>query len=77
MEDKIKCLHIISHMNDGGAQKVILNYAKDYSNDEDIEMSLLVLSKKTDHPNYQILENLGIKVFIFSPKRQTLKKLID
>ena len=31
MNRKIRVLHLISHMNDGGAQRIVLNYLNDLS----------------------------------------------
>ena len=59
---KINILHIISNMNNGGAQKIILNYVNDLQNDKDIELSLLVLSSKNNNEYIKLLENYNVNV---------------
>ena len=48
MKQKIKVLHLISHMNDGGAQRIVLNYLNDLSEDDDLEIKVLVYGEKTN-----------------------------
>ena len=37
MRRKIKVMHMIWSMGDGGAQQVVINYLRDFNNDPDIE----------------------------------------
>ena len=48
LKEKIKILHLISHMNDGGAQRIVLNYFRDLQNDFDVELKLLVYGEKNN-----------------------------
>ena len=48
MERKIRILQLIESMNDGGAQRVVLNYLKSFNDDPDIEMKLLVYHDLSD-----------------------------
>ena len=41
---KIKVALLISNMGDGGAQRIIMNYIRDFNNDKYIEVKLFVLS---------------------------------
>ena len=60
--DKIKVVHIISNMNDGGAQRIVLNYINDFVNNQDIEVQLLVLEEKNSSYYNKELDNVNIKV---------------
>lgn len=42
MNNKIKVMHLIWSMKDGGAQRIVLNYLRDFQNDPDIELKLFV-----------------------------------
>ena len=44
---KIKIMHMIWSMGDGGAQQVVLNYLRDFNNDPDIELKLYVYTEPT------------------------------
>ena len=44
---KIKVMHMIWSMGDGGAQQVVINYLRDFNNDPDIEIKLYVYTKPT------------------------------
>ncbi|MFQ9416818.1 MAG: hypothetical protein ACLR15_00015 [Lachnospiraceae bacterium] len=48
MRRKIKVMHMIWSMGDGGAQQVVINYLRDFNNDPDIEFKLYVYTKPTD-----------------------------
>ncbi len=66
---KLKILHIISNFGDGGAQKIVINYAKDFSNDKNVEFSILSFSKKCSPLYKDELEKLNIKLdFLNLPK---------
>lgn len=47
MKRKIKVMHMIWSMGDGGAQQVIINYLRDFYNDPDVEFRLYVYTKPT------------------------------
>lgn len=47
MRRKIKVMHMIWSMGDGGAQQVVINYLRDFNNDPDIEFKLYVYTKPT------------------------------
>ena len=47
MRKKIKIMHMIWSMGDGGAQQVVINYLRDFNNDPDIEFKLYVYTKPT------------------------------
>lgn len=47
MRKKIKIMHMIWSMGDGGAQQVVINYLRDFNNDPDIEIKLYVYTKPT------------------------------
>ena len=47
MQKKIKVMHMIWSMGDGGAQQVVINYLRDFNNDPDIEIKLYVYTKPT------------------------------
>lgn len=46
MKKRLKVMHIIWNMNDGGAQKVILNYLRDFRDDPDLEIKLYVYKER-------------------------------
>lgn len=48
MNKKIKVMHLIWSMGDGGAQRIVLNYLRDFQNDPDIEMKLFVYNIPTN-----------------------------
>ncbi len=48
MNRKLKVMHMIWSMGDGGAQRVVLNYLRDFKNDPDIELKLYVYASATD-----------------------------
>lgn len=47
-KNKLKVMHLIWSMGDGGAQQVVLNYLRDFQNDPDIELKLFVYNKAVD-----------------------------
>lgn len=59
---RIKVLHLIGMLNDGGAQKVVLNYLNDWKEDKEVEVKLLVYSNKINSICSQTLDNNNIKV---------------
>ena len=40
---KLKVVHIILNLDDGGAQRIVLNYANDFKNDKDYDFRILSL----------------------------------
>lgn len=48
MNDRIKVMHLIWSMGDGGAQRIVLNYLRDFQDDADIELRLFVYNYPTD-----------------------------
>lgn len=59
---KLKVMHIIWNMNDGGAQKVILNYLEDFESDPDISLEVFVFKEKVDSICNKIIDKKGYKV---------------
>ena len=47
MQKKIKVMHMIWSMGDGGAQQVVINYLRDFTNDQDIDFRVYVFTKPT------------------------------
>lgn len=47
MRRKIKVMHMIWSMADGGAQQVVINYLRDFNNDPDVEIKLYVYTEPT------------------------------
>ena len=47
MKRKIKVLSLIWSMGAGGAQQVLINYLRDFQNDDDIEFKVCVFTKPT------------------------------
>lgn len=47
MDRKIKVMHLIWSMGDGGAQRIVLNYLRDFQDDPDIELKLFVYNSPT------------------------------
>lgn len=81
MKKKIKIVHIISNMNDGGAQKIILNYLNDFKEDNKLECSLIVLENNFNPIYKKALNNLNIKVYALNDsnytKRKSIKKILE
>ena len=53
---RIKILYLIGSMDDGGAQRVILNHLKKLNNDNEIELKVLVYSDKSNSYCNKIIE---------------------
>lgn len=62
MRRKIKVMHMIWSMGDGGAQQVVINYLRDLNNDPDIEIKLYVYTKPTDSKYDLEIKNEGYNV---------------
>lgn len=65
---KIKIMHIIDDMNDGGAQRIILNYLRDLKNDEDVEIKLFVYGFKNNSYVNRIIEKEHLNVCYLNTK---------
>lgn len=66
---KIKVMHMIWSMGDGGAQQVIINYLRDFHNDPDIELKLYVYTKPTDSKyDREITENGYNVTYLNNPR---------
>ena len=66
---KIKVMHMIWSMGDGGAQQVIINYLRDFHNDPDIELKLYVYAKPTNSKyDKEIAENGYNVVYLNNPR---------
>ncbi len=48
MDRKLKVMHMVWSMGDGGAQRVILNYLRDFKEDPDLDMQLYVYNNAED-----------------------------
>ena len=69
MRRKIKVMHMIWSMGDGGAQQVIINYLRDFHNDPDIELKLYVYTKPTDSKyDREITENGYNVTYLNNPR---------
>lgn len=62
MRRKIKVMHLIWSMGDGGAQQVVINYLRDFNNDPDIEFKLYVYTRPTDSKYDAEIEKKGYNV---------------
>lgn len=69
MQRKIKVMHMIWSMKDGGAQQIIINYLRDFHNDPDIELKLYVYTKPTDSKyDREIAENGYNVTYLNNPR---------
>ena len=59
---KIKVLTLISHMGQGGAQRIVLNNMKYFKNDDVIDFSVLAIEKKSDKYCDDQIANNNLKV---------------
>ena len=67
---KTKLAILISHMDDGGAQRVVLNNLMDFSRSDNINVKLFVLGKETNSLCNKIIKDEKISVCYFGTKRQ-------
>ncbi len=58
----LKVVHIISDIDHGGAQKIIINYLQDLQYDKKIKLYLLVLGPKINHEYNKIIEKCNVEV---------------
>lgn len=61
-KQKIKVMHLINHMGEGGAQRIVLNYLEDLKNDDDIELKLYVYKKATNSHWNKIVKEKKLNV---------------
>ena len=67
---KLKVLQLISSMGDGGAQQIVINYLKDFVQDDRIECKLLVMENKTNSKYDKYLEKNNFDVdYLNIPKK--------
>ena len=66
---KIKVLNIIWSMGAGGAQRIVLNYLKDFKDDKDIEFKLLVYDKCTNSYCNEIIKENNYNVEYLNNKK--------
>lgn len=81
-EKKIKIMHLIANMADGGAQKIVLNYIEDFRNDKDVELKLYVSESKTDSIYDKLIETNEYNVEYLNIKHTKLnipiiRRIID
>lgn len=69
MRKKIKVMHMIWSMGDGGAQQVIINYLRDFHDDLDIEFKLYVYTKPTDSKYDREIAEKGYNVVYLNNPR--------
>ena len=73
---KIKVLHLIESMNSGGAQRIVLNYLKDLSHDNQIELKVLVYNDKTNSYCNRIIEKENYNVdYLFNIHNRYIRKI--
>lgn len=70
---KIKVMHMIWSMGDGGAQQVIINYLRDFRNDPDIELKLYVYTKPTDSKYDREIAEKGYNVTYLNNPRTKIQ----
>lgn len=67
-------MHLIWSMGDGGAQQVVLNYLKDFKDDDDIELKLFVYTHPTNSKYDKYIKECGYNVeYLNNP--QTIIKI--
>gem|GEM_PF-2016063 len=66
---KIKVMHLIWSMGDGGAQQVVINYLRDLKDDEDIDIHVFVYTAPTESKfDQEILDNDYPVTYLNNPK---------
>lgn len=70
---KTKVMAMISNINDGGAQRVLLNQAKIFQRDKDIEFIIYSYEKPTGSVYDKEIENSNLKVVYLNKKRHFVK----
>lgn len=73
MQKKIKVMHMIWSMGDGGAQQVVINYLRDFNNDPDIELKLYVYTKPTDSKYDKEIAEKGYDVVYLNNPRTKIQ----
>lgn len=79
---KIRMMHIITKMDVGGAQKLLLDYLSYFKNDEDIDFELFVINSKTgSYYDQAIIDNEYNVTYLNYEKARTkyilINKLLD
>lgn len=77
MEKKIKVMHMISEMNVGGAQRVVLNYLKYFKNDSDIELVLYVMGENKNSTMDLEIRNNRYNVRYLNYKSKPSKNILN
>ena len=66
---KIKVMHLIWSMGDGGAQQVIINYLRDFKDDKDIDLQLYVYNKPSSSKyDKEVVENNYNVTYLNNPR---------
>lgn len=73
MQRKIKVMHMVWSMGDGGAQQVIINYLRDFQNDPDIELKLYVYTSQTDSKYDKEIAEKGYNVVYLNNPRTKIQ----
>ncbi|MCI7503578.1 MAG: glycosyltransferase [Clostridium sp.] len=73
MQRKIKVMHMIWSMGDGGAQQIIINYLRDFCNDPDIEFKVYVYTKPTNSKYDKEIAEKGYNVVYLNNPRTRVK----
>jgi glycosyltransferase involved in cell wall biosynthesis len=73
MKKKIKVMHMIWSMGDGGAQQVVINYLRDFQNDPDIELKLYVYTNQTDSKYDKEIAEKGYNVVYLNNPRTKIQ----
>lgn len=72
-KQKIKVMQLISHMDEGGAQRIVLNYLEDLKNDSDIETKLYVYRKATNSHWDKIIKEKELNVEYLNAQASKVK----
>lgn len=62
MERKLRVANLMWSMEDGGAQQIVLNYLRDFQEDEDIEFTLFVYSSPSSSKYDKEIQSEGYNV---------------
>ncbi len=70
---KIKVLNLIWSMGDGGAQQVVINYLRDFQNDNDIDFTLCVYTSPTKSKYDREIKEKGYNVIYLNNPHSKIK----
>lgn len=73
MRKKIKVMHMIWSMGDGGAQQVVINYLRDFNNDPDIDFRVYVYTKPTISKYDKEIEEKNFNVYYLNNPRTKIQ----